>query len=112
MSDQQIIVDPFHRALGAPANTELPIVERILHDHLPHCSAWIFGSRATGSGRPHSDLDLAIDNGAPLTLRARFDLQRALLDAPIPFLVDLVDLREADASFREAIRPGMFRIMG
>lgn len=50
---------------------------------------WIFGSRAKGTARDNSDIDLAIH--APAMTRADFDaLQRRLLDLPTLYRIDTV----------------------
>lgn len=62
----------------------LPDVQAIYH----------FGSTATGSDGPDSDIDLAVLGPYPLDPLARFDLQEQLALA-LRRLVDLVDLRAA-----------------
>ncbi len=53
--------------------------------------AWVFGSRATGSARRASDIDLAIE--APDMSPARWhDLLGALEQAPIIYRLDIVRL--------------------
>ncbi|NRB58028.1 MAG: nucleotidyltransferase domain-containing protein [Salinicola sp.] len=54
----------------------------------------LFGSLAQGSGRPDSDLDLAVDVGRPLTSEQKIAMIETLalaLDRP----VDLIDLKTA-----------------
>ena len=51
----------------APAH--LSLVQTILADHLPQARVLIFGSRAGGTPRKYSDLDPAIIQPEPLTLR-------------------------------------------
>ncbi len=44
------------------ADRELAIIKRITRQHLPKTHrAFIFGSRATGTNRPHSDYDLGVN---------------------------------------------------
>lgn len=62
----------------------LPDVQAIYH----------FGSTATGSDGPDSDIDLAVLGPNPLDPLARFDLQEQLASA-LGRSVDLVDLRAA-----------------
>lgn len=62
----------------------LPDVQAIYH----------FGSTATGSDGPDSDIDLAILGPYPLDPLVRFDLQEQLASA-LRRSVDLVDLRAA-----------------
>ena len=41
--------------------TERKIVNQILRKHIPNdVEVWVFGSRATNSAKPFSDLDLAL----------------------------------------------------
>jgi predicted nucleotidyltransferase len=65
----------------------------------------VFGSRARGTGRPGSDLDLLIDAGAPLPVSVLARFEAALSDSTIPFAVDLVDAHRVDPGFLQAIRP-------
>ncbi|HEY4173078.1 MAG TPA: nucleotidyltransferase domain-containing protein [Rhodopila sp.] len=45
----------------------LAIVQAVLRAHLPPATlAWVFGSRATGTARRYSDLDLAVEADKPL----------------------------------------------
>jgi len=65
---------------------------------------WLFGSRATGSARSFSDIDLALDAGAdnvPRDLLVR--LSSALEESHIPFRVDIVDMRNVSPAVRESI---------
>lgn len=57
--------------------------------------AYAFGSVVNGSLGPESDVDVAVDFGAPLTFDARLELAAAL-DAAVGRKVDIVDLRAAD----------------
>jgi uncharacterized protein len=67
-------------------------------------AVWLFGSCARGEARQHSDIDIAIlprDNppsGFFAELAADFE------ESTIPFDVDLVDLRRADAALVEEVR--------
>ena len=80
------------------------LVLDILRAHLPqHTKAWVFGSRATGRARRHSDLDLAIDAGRRLTLDEIAELAEAFSDSDLPYKVDLVDWHEIDDRWRQAI---------
>ena len=66
------------------------------------CSIWLFGSRATGRATPVSDFDLAVRADGDIASelgRAREELE----ESTIPFLVDLVDLREATTAMIEQV---------
>jgi hypothetical protein len=83
----------------------LPRIVEILRRALDGspCSVWLFGSRATGRATAVSDFDLAVsaegEIGSALT-RAREEIE----ESTIPFLVDLVDLREATAALIEQVK--------
>lgn len=59
----------------------------LTHDLVAH--AWIFGSRALGTYRDNSDIDIAIE-GTAITLTVVADLQDRLEQSTLPFRVDLV----------------------
>ena len=65
---------------------------------------WIFGSRARGSQRPESDIDLALEaRGDPLSAMAA--LSQRIEAAGLMYRVDLVALnRSLDESFRAIIQ--------
>jgi predicted nucleotidyltransferase len=77
------------------------IVKRVLGS-LP-VRVFLFGSRALGTSRPSSDIDIAIlpDGPVPDDLVAR--LRDALEESAIPYPVDVVDLSRVDAGFRERV---------
>jgi predicted nucleotidyltransferase len=90
---------------------EIPLDEaRLVRELRRHAvgTALVFGSRARGTARPDSDLDVAVlrADGRPLTQRELGALKRDLEEAsPVP--VDVVDLRAADALVRfEVFRDG------
>jgi predicted nucleotidyltransferase len=75
-----------------------------LRQGLPEEAAvWVFGSRATGTARRASDLDLAIDAGRPLTRAETGALLDAFEESDLPYTVDLVDLNTVAPSFRAII---------
>lgn len=64
--------------------------------------AYLFGSRATGSHTPNSDIDIAILAAESVALE--LSLARELLaESTIPFTVDLVNLAQTSASFRAQV---------
>lgn len=80
------------------------LVRDILRAHLPHgVRVWVFGSRATGRARRHSDLDLALDCGRRLTLDERARLAEAFSDSDLPYRIDILDWQGLDDRFRRII---------
>ena len=82
----------------------LETVTQILAQHIPQCDVWLFGSRATGQAKPHSDLDLAIITHQPLTASRMAALRLAFEDSHLPIKVDLVDWTLISDEFREVIK--------
>jgi predicted nucleotidyltransferase len=82
---------------------ELTLVQNILREKLPTAKIWVFGSRAKGTAQRGSDLDLAIDAGAPLPPSITAPLSDALENAPLPYTVDLVDLHTTTPTFTALI---------
>lgn len=80
-------------------------LRRILEDILPDKAArvWVFGSRAKGTARRDSDLDLVIDMGAPLPRTLRHQLVEAFASSDLPYPVDLVDWWTVGDPFRALI---------
>jgi predicted nucleotidyltransferase len=73
--------------------------------------AIVFGSLAQGTARPDSDLDIAIDLGAPMSPRqrlARIEALGTLLGRPI----DLVDLRDVGEPLLGQVLAGGVRLKG
>jgi type I restriction enzyme S subunit len=83
---------------------QLDIVQAILHAHLPKGTlAWAFGSRATWTAKPFSDLDLAVEGAAPLPLEIMGDLQEAFENSDLPWRVDVIDLKSVSPEFRAIV---------
>lgn len=85
--------------------TECKVVADILNDLLP-CEAkvFVFGSRARGSERPRSDLDLAVDYEGPLSREIWHRLLNAFEDSELPMRVDIVDIRAVSPTFLAMIK--------
>ncbi len=95
-------------ALGA---AETAIVRDILRAHLPPGTlVWAFGSRAAGRAKPYSDLDLAIDAGRALEIDELAALGEAFSESDLPWKVDVVDWRTAEAGFRNRVEAGMVAV--
>jgi predicted nucleotidyltransferase len=77
------------------------IVRRIVGS-LP-VRVFLFGSRALGTGRPTSDIDLALlsDDPLPADLVAR--LKGEFEESTIPYTVDVIDLSQVDEPLRERV---------
>ena len=65
---------------------------------------YLFGSWARGTQRSTSDIDVAIESAEPLPRALLASLREALEESTIPNRVDVVDLAETDAEFRDGVR--------
>ena len=94
MADLRVNIQPRH----------LDLVRAILRQHLPQGGkVWAFGSRARGDNRAASDLDLAVDVGRALTLIELAALCAGFEESTLPYKVDVVDMRQISAAFREIV---------
>jgi len=77
----------------------------VLHALSDHDAAvWLFGSCARGAPRQHSDIDIAILPRGELPSAVLAELAADIEESPIPYDVDLVDLRHAEPDLVEEVR--------
>ncbi len=67
-------------------------------------AVWLFGSCARGEARQHSDIDIAILPRDDLPSGFFAELAADFEESPIPYDVDLVNLRWADAALIDEVR--------
>lgn len=79
------------------------IVSAILDRHVADETVWAFGSRATRTAKPYSDLDLAIIGESALPLSLLAAMEHDFTESDLPFKVDLVDWATTSAPFRGII---------
>ena len=82
---------------------EWEIVRQILERHVPAREVWAFGSRAKGSAKPFSDLDLIVLGEQPLSLSILAELADDFSESDLPFKVDIVDWATTGERFRKVI---------
>lgn len=92
--------------MNSVAERNLERVKAIVLDRLSghDAAVYLFGSRARGTPRAVSDIDVAIDAEAPLPRILLARLREDLEESTVPYRVDVVDLAECDAGFRERVR--------
>ena len=79
------------------------IVCDILARHLPGREVQLFGSRATNTAKPHSDIDLVIMGDELLPVTTMRILRDAFDDSDLPIQVDLVEWAGTSEEFRAII---------
>jgi len=70
---------------------QLRDVRQIIAQVIPGAQVWVFGSRATGSARPFSDLDLLLTQPPRLNWAQRAALRDGFEASDLPFCVDVVE---------------------
>lgn len=80
-------------------------MEEILREHLPEVEVWAYGSRVSGESHRGSDLDLVLrgpglEKIPPANL---LDVEEALRESTIPFLVEARDWARLPESFHREI---------
>jgi len=69
---------------------------------------YVFGSRADGTARKFSDLDLAIDfNGQKMPDSIKYELENFFEVSNISIRVDIVDLNAISENFKKIISPDL-----
>jgi type I restriction enzyme S subunit len=79
------------------------IVQGILRRHVPGHEVWAFGSRARGTAKRYSDLDLAVVSDRPLPWQVTAALAEDFVESDLPWRVDVVDLATAGEGLRASI---------
>lgn len=71
--------------------------------HFPEAKVILFGSRARGTNRPGSDVDLAIDTGSPIQLSEMARTRVTLENLPLALEFDIVDMHNIPEELKEII---------
>ena len=89
-------------ALGLTPEDRAFVVS-LLEKHAPQCEARVFGSRAKGTAREYSDLDIALVGDGPMDSMTLFEIRMELEESLLPFRVDVHDWRAIPESWRANI---------
>lgn len=81
----------------------LAMVKSILQKHVPFAEVRAFGSRVAGTGKKHSDLDLAIVAEGLLKSPLLSLLKNDFEESDLPFRVDVLDWHIISDTFRKLI---------
>lgn len=82
---------------------EQELMTRLLQTLLPGVTVYLYGSRARGTHRPQSDIDIALDAGRQLTFREVGRAFRILDALHLPQKIDVVDLWSVSKDFKETV---------
>ena len=77
------------------------MLEDILRAHMPEVEVWAYGSRLSGQSHDGSDLDLVLRSPElkQIPVSRLADLEEALRESTIPFLIEARDWARLPASF-------------
>jgi len=70
---------------------------------IPTTKIYLFGSRARGTYRQWSDIDLALDSGTKLETSDIGEITNLLQASSIPYRVEILDIHYASESMKAAI---------
>lgn len=89
----------------APSERYLTLARELVLRHFAGhpVDVFLFGSWARGAARRTSDIDIAVLPKGPIPPVVFSELREALEEAPIPYPVDIVDLREVSAPLRARV---------
>ncbi len=79
-------------------------VKRILAVNVPECDVLVYGSRADGTAKQYSYLDLAVIADKPLPGPRLEKMAAAFAAASFPFRVETIDWAATGSSFRKEIK--------
>ena len=79
-------------------------VKGILAGHMPEFDVLVYGSRAEGTAKKFSYLDLAVITEKPLVLPRLEKMAAAFAAADLPFRVETVDWAATGSAFRKVIK--------
>ena len=82
-------------------------VIRLVLALIPHAKVYLYESRARGTQRPFSDIDIAIDAGEKIERHRIAEIQRILEAASIPYNFDITGYRAISDEMRTHITKEM-----
>lgn len=81
------------------------IIEKYLNDY----ELFLFGSRAKGTARKYSDIDIAL-SAKNLTEQIKNKIEFELENSTLPYKVDVADLNKISNEFRDLIKNSMIKL--
>ena len=85
-----------------PSEYKLKLTEEI-KKHTPSAKIYLYGSRATNTHRPTSDIDLAIDTGEKINKGIMDTINKGILELQLSLEVEVVDMNNVTQGHIERI---------
>ncbi len=76
----------------------------------PEAKFYIFGSRAKGTHKEYSDIDIAVDS-PDFSLNDKTKINSEIENSTFPYEVDIVDLNSINDDFKNIIKDDMILFM-
>lgn len=89
--------------MNDPLKDKKDTIIRLLDALFPGVKIYLFGSRARGTHRETSDIDLAIDAGRKLTIHEIAQARNVLDTFPMGQTIDVVDMRSIPDYLKEIV---------
>lgn len=71
------------------------------HLDLKRYKVFVFGSRMTGKGDEHSDIDIGIEGDKPIPRVIFSKIRDEIEDIPVLYTIELVDFKRVPKEFRD-----------
>lgn len=71
------------------------------HLDLKRYKVFVFGSRVTGKGDEHSDIDIGIEGDKPIPRVIFSKIRDEIEDIPVLYTIELVDFKRVPKEFRD-----------
>lgn len=91
----------------------IKFILEVLHRNIPQKDAkfYVFGSRAKGTHKEYSDIDIAVELGEEkLSADILGKVLIEFVDSTLPYEVDIVDLNAIDEKFKTLIKDSLVKL--
>ena len=75
----------------------------VITNYLPNAKIYLYGSRSTGTHRPTSDIDLAIDAGEKINKEVMDNINKGVEGLHLSLEVEIVDMHDITQGHLERI---------
>ncbi len=80
------------------------ILTNIIEKHVPNANMYLFGSRAKGTHKTGSDIDIALDNGSAIDWAIMGALREDIDNSDLILFVDIVDIHDVAEDIKKEIQ--------
>ena len=84
-------------------------IKKDISKYLSNFEIYLFGSRAKGTARKYSDIDIAILSDE-LTSDIKIKLEANFENSTLPYKIDIIDLKTISHEFKDLIKDSLIKI--